>query len=292
MEVDSQEKELRNMRTAVIIYSSVFVLKLAVYFVSGVMVVLADALHSLSDVIIYIFLWIAAIWSRKGADEVHMFGHGRAQNVAALVAGTIFITFTSYKLFEESIPKLINPRMEAVHNLYWALGVIIFTMVLLAVPLIKLWRQKSRGAAARAQALEIINDQLSSVAAVAGIVFLMNGIAIVDPIATATVAALIAFNGFRLFRENLSILVGSSPGKAFLEKVQEEALSVPGVKGVHNLRAEYVGPDTVHTGMHIEVASGITIEEANTIAQKVKEHIHRSISMTGHYCYIHVDPEK
>jgi divalent metal cation (Fe/Co/Zn/Cd) transporter len=73
---------------------------------TGVMALFAEALHTLSDIFISGFLLVATLWSRKKADEVHMFGYGRAQNVAALVAATLFISFTSLKLYEEAIPRL------------------------------------------------------------------------------------------------------------------------------------------------------------------------------------------
>jgi len=53
---------------------------------------------------------VAAIWSRKEADEVHMFGYGRAQNVAALVAAILFISFTSFELYKEAIHRLFRPE--------------------------------------------------------------------------------------------------------------------------------------------------------------------------------------
>ncbi|MEM3382248.1 MAG: cation transporter dimerization domain-containing protein, partial [Candidatus Bathyarchaeia archaeon] len=48
-----------------------------------------------------------------------------------------------------------------------------------------------------------------------------------------------------------------------MEKVESVARSVKGVLGVHDLKAEYIGPNMVHTGFHIEVAKGTPIEEAN-----------------------------
>lgn len=80
---------MRTLKLAVGIYLLVFVLKIVVYFFTGVMALLAEALHTLSDIFISGFLLVATIWSRKEADEVYMFGHGRAQNVAALVAATL-----------------------------------------------------------------------------------------------------------------------------------------------------------------------------------------------------------
>lgn len=283
-----ESQELRNLRLAVGIYILVFALKLAVYWVTGVMALLAEALHTLSDIFISIFLLVAVIWSRKEADEVHMFGHGRAQNVASLVAATLFISFTSFKLFEEAIPGLFRPEKTTYQNLPLALGVIVLSMVIAAAPLVKLFRQKKRGAAAKAQLMELINDELGLITAFVGTLFVLWGQPLADPLAALAVATIIAVKAVGLFRENLSFLLGRSPGPEFLAEVERLARSVPGVLGVHDLRAEYIGPETIHAGMHIVVRRGIPIEEADRIAQEVRERVHQSTK--GSYCVIHVDP--
>ncbi len=281
-------EDLRALKLTLGLYVVIFVLKLAVYFLTGVLALLAEALHTLSDIFVSGFLVVALIWSRKGADEVHMFGYGRAQNVAALVAATLFVSFTSFKLYEEAIPKLFRVEETAYHNLGLAVGVIGVSMLIAAAPLIGLLRQGTRGAAAKAQLVELINDELGLLAALVGTLFIVGGRPIADPIAAIVVATIIAINGIRLFLENLSVLVGRSPGPAFLAKVETLARSVNGVLGIHELRAEYIGPDTVRAGMHIEVQRGLPIEEADRIADEVRDKVHQA---TGcRYCTIHMDP--
>lgn len=285
----SQDKEeLRALKLALGLYIFIFALKIAVYFLTGVMALLAEALHTLSDIFISGFLLVAAIWSRKEADEVHMFGHGRAQNVSALVAATLFISFTSFKLYEEAIPRLFKSEETAYQNLPLALGVLVVSMFIAAIPLINMLRQKKRGAAAKAQLMELFNDEAGLLAALIGTLFIMRGDSIADPIAAIIVATIIAINAVGLFRENLSFLLGRSPGPEYLAKIESVARSVKGVLGVHDLRAEYIGPDTVHLGMHIEVSRGLPIEEADRIAEEVREKVHEAVS--GRYCVIHVDP--
>lgn len=114
--------ELRALKLALGLYVLIFALKLVVYSVSGVIALLAEVLHTLSDIFISGFLLIASKWSRKKADEVHMFGYGRAQNVAALVAATLFISFTSFKLYEESLPRLFQPVEAISQNLPLVFG--------------------------------------------------------------------------------------------------------------------------------------------------------------------------
>jgi cation diffusion facilitator family transporter len=151
---------------------------------TGVMALFAEALHTLSDIFISGFLLVATLWSRKKADEVHMFGYGRAQNVAALVAATLFISFTSLKLYEEAIPRLFAPEEASYQNLNLALGVIIVSMFIAAIPLIRLFTQKKKGAAAKAQFMELINDELGLIAALIGTSFIIGGTYIADPIAS------------------------------------------------------------------------------------------------------------
>ena len=80
---------------------------------------------------------------------------------------------------------------------------------------------------------------------------------------------------------------GRSPGPEYLANVERLARSVSGVLGVHELRAEYIGPDIVHAGMHIEVQRGLPIEEADRIAEQVLERLHQDAD--SGYCVIHVD---
>lgn len=281
------ESEVRALKLVLGSYIVIFFMKLAVYLASGVLALLAEALHTMSDIFVSSFLLVATIWSRKEADEVHMFGYGRAQNVAALVAATLFISFTSYTLYEEAIPRLLKPEAGNYQNLSLALAVLVVSMFIAAIPLINMFRQKKRGAAAKAQLMELFNDEIGLLAALVGTLFIMQGQYIADPIASIIVATIIAINAAGLFRENLSFLLGRSPGPELLKMVESKARSVEGVLGVHDLRAEYIGPDTVHVGMHIEVKRGMPIEEADRIAEEVRKQVHQSIS--GQYCVIHVD---
>lgn len=286
----NESEDIRNLKIALGAYVLVLVMKLGAYFFTGVMALMAEALHTLSDIFVSGFLLLAAYYSRKAADQVHMFGYGRAQNVAALTAAILFISFTSYKLYEESIPRLFQPGEAAYQNLWLALGVIVVSIAIAAVPLIKLYLQKQRGPAAKAQFTESINDELGLLAALVGTLFILWGQPIADPIASLVVATIIAYNGVKLFRENFSVLLGRSPGTEYLAKLENLALSVPGVLGVHDLRAEYIGPELVHAGMHIEVQSGLTIDEANQIAEEVDRQIHQGVP--SGYCVIHVDAAK
>jgi len=284
-----QATETRGIKIALIGYSILVVMQLATFYLTNILVLLAQALEMLSDVLVSTFLLLSAFWSRKPADEFHMFGHGRAQNVAALVSATILIFFMSLETFREAIPKFFQvPEASEFQNANLALIVILLGMFVVAIPTIDILRVKARGASAKAQLVSLIKDEVSYVAALAAVVLVAQGYYLADPLASLFVAAVIALGGFYLFKDNVHYLVGRAPSKEFIEKVEATAKSVKGVLGVHDLKAEYVGPNVVHTGFHIEVAKGTPIEEADRIAEAVKERVSRE---TGcQHCVIHVDP--
>ncbi len=84
----SESNDLRGLKLTLGGYLIILAMKLGAYWMSDVMALLAESLHTLSDISVSGFLLIAAIYSRKQADQTHMFGYGRAQNVAALVAAS------------------------------------------------------------------------------------------------------------------------------------------------------------------------------------------------------------
>ena len=271
------------------LYIVILVMKLVAYFLSGVMALLAEALHTLADIFVSGFLLVAMVYSRRKADTEHVFGHGRAQYAAALVAATLFISFTSFQLYREAIPRLFQAHEATYGNLPLAIGVLVLSMILAALPLVRLLRQKMRGAAAKAQMMELVNDEFGLLAALLGTLFIVWGKPLADPLAALVVATIIAVNAVGLFRENLSFLLGRSPGPECLAKIEALVRSVPGVVGLHGLKAEYIGPESLHGEMHIVVGRGVSIEEADRIAEAVRGQIEQA---TGcRHCLVHMDPE-
>lgn len=286
----AREQEIRALRLAVLLYFVVFAIKVAAYLITDVIALFAEAMHTVGDISVTGFLLIALVWSRKEPDETHMFGYGRTQSAAALVAATLFISFTALRLYEEAIPRLFSSEEASYENVGVAFAVLGISMVLAAFPLVALIRNPKRGPAAKAQMWELVNDQLGLVAALAGTSLALAGFDRADPLAAITIATIISWKAISLLRENLSLLIGRSPSRDVIDTVERVTLTTPGVIGLHDLRAELLGPDAVHLGMHIDVAPGTPIEDADAIAKAVRLAIHANV--TGAFCVIHVDPSR
>ncbi len=282
--------EMRSMIKALVISVSLFIVQLIAYFSTNMLIILAGAFDTLSDILISGFLLGSIYWSRKPADELHMFGHGRIQNVAALVTATIFIFFLSLETFRAAWPQLIHPRSNEIQNINLALIVTAAAIIFYAIPLLGIARTKAAGAALKAQLYALIEMEVAFIASLVSIVLVARGQRIADPITSIFIGTIIAFTGIKLFVDNAHFLIGKAPPQDFLDKISLTVKSVPGVLDVHELMAEYVGPNTVHTGFHITVARGTPIEEADRIAEEVQKRVRDETSCQ--FCVIHVDPDQ
>ncbi|MFQ5899467.1 MAG: cation diffusion facilitator family transporter [Candidatus Methylomirabilia bacterium] len=275
------------LKAALASYLVVFLLKLGAWWVTGLFALLAEALHTLSDLIISGFLLLGHRFSRRPADARYHYGYGRAQHVAALTAATLFISFTSFRLAEEGFSRLFAPP-PAYSRLEVAVGVLLSSMILILAPMAILFFQRERGPAVRAQLVELVNDQLGLLAALIAAIFVARGALAADPIASLVVAGLIAANAVVLFRDNARVLIGRAPGRGFFDAVEKLARSVPAVKATHDLRAEHVGPETIHMSVHVEVEPTLTVAQGEEVAKAVREAI-MTDPRVG-YCVVHVDP--
>jgi cation diffusion facilitator family transporter len=266
-----------------------FVLQLAVYSSSNILILLAGAFDTFSDILISAFLLGSIHWSRKPADEYHMFGHGRIENVASLVTATIFIFFLSIETFRAAIPKLFRPEEGDLQNINLALIVTGLAIVIYAIPLWNILRTKVRGSALKAQLYALVEMEIAFIASFISIILVAQGFRLADPLTSVFIGVIIAVTGIKLFIDNAQYLIGKAPPPEFLDRITVVAKSVKGVLDVHDLKAEYVGPNIVHTGFHINVANSTSIEEADRIAEEVQASVHKEADCQ--FCVIHVDPK-
>ena len=163
---NTKVSETRGIKLALLAYVILVALQLTAYLFTNAMVLYAQTLEMLSDVMVSVFLLLSFYWSRKPADKFHMFGHGRAQNVAAIVSATILIFFMSLEAFREAIPKLFQAsEATGFQNASLALIVIIVGMFVIIVPSIDILRVKAKGASLKAQMVALLKDEISYVAA-------------------------------------------------------------------------------------------------------------------------------
>ena len=268
------------------IYVITVFMKLYGYFISVYLILLADAMHTISDIVIIFLLMYSGIISKKPPDASHPFGHEMVRNVASLVAAVSFITVISFELFKEGVYRVLSPAEE--HFNTWLVIMIEIAVLVLLVMASYILSRKS-GILDKTLFIESLNDSLSTVAAIAGILLISIGYKIFDGVVSILIALMIFYNSAKLVKQNTRFLLGMSPPDEFYHKVEEISLKFDEVKGVHDMVATYIGENKIHLDMHITVDSKTSVEEADKLSERIAEELQRKLPEIG-YVIVHICP--
>lgn len=260
--------------------------KLVAFIFTGFLVLLGEALNSLVDVVITTSLIVSVRVGERGGDKEHPFGHRRIKSVVSLTAAALFISLTGVQLFREAIPRLFDPKASGNYPSI-AMYVLGFSFFVNLVPIVFLIPRKSRkDISLRTELYDTINDQISLSAAILGIWFFSRGYYIGDPLATIVVATVIVLGGVILVKENFGLLLGKAPPDEVYEEAKRIITSVDQVLGVHDMIAEFVGPEVIHMDFDLELPPDMTLMESDRIVGEVKRRL-RAESTHMITCSIH-----
>ncbi len=263
-----------------------FLLKAWAAWWTGSLAVLSDALNSLTDIFGSITVWICVKVGQKEADANHPFGHGRAEPVAALVIAILagVIGFEVMKLGAESF--LSADRLARPWVAVLALSVSLVVKGAMAFYLQREGR-RSDSPALLASATDSKNDILVSAVALIGVVGTAYGGAAFDASAAILIGIWIIWTGFRIGMKNIGYLMGQEPERRLVEEIRRTALCIRGVRGVHDLRAHYVG-SLIHVELHVEIERDMGAKEAHNIATDVHKAV-EGLPLVNE-AFIHLDP--
>ncbi len=286
---DKKTGSARGIKIAIAGYVLLLIIQLAAFFSTGTLVLLAMAFESLSSLVVAAFLLLAIYVSTKPADKFHNLGYERAQNLAAVIAAVVFISFMSLETFRRAIPKFFEgPPSAPPGDFTIPLIVSIISLLVACIPIIDIVRSKSPGASVQAQLLSSLEDLVSYGSGLAGIVLVGYGYYLADPIFSIVIAIFIALTGIYLIKKNVRFLLGKSPDPELKRKVEEVIRATPGVIDLHSFKAEYVGPETLFAGFHVTVDKDMTMAEANRLVKEIKSRVGEH---TGcQHCVVEIEP--
>lgn len=247
----------------------------------------ADGVHSLSDLIADFVVLLANHHSQKDADEDHPYGHHRYETAASLVLGLLLLGVGAGMLWS-SIAKLEQPETIAqVHlaALWVALGALTAKELLFRYMLAVAKRVKSSMLVANAWHAR--SDAASSLVVGIGIIGNLAGYPILDPIAAAIVGFMVSKMGWEFGWDALHDLMDRAVDEEEVEAIRRTLAETPGIRGVHDIRTRKMG-DMVVVDAHIEVEATLTVEAGHEIAVEARRRVmqrHRVLNLMTH-----VDP--
>lgn len=267
--------------------------KLGAFVYTGFLVMLSEALNNLVDIVVTSSLLLSQRVGRRSGDREHPFGHMRFRYIVSLIVSVAFITVTGLQILREAIARLLSPVVLERPEI--ALYVLSFSFLVNLFPLGLMLADKKRDITVKTALYDSINDEITIVASIIGVLAAQRGFALADPIAAMLVAVLIGVTAGKLIRENTHVLLGLSPSARFYEKVKSVAQGIAGVSGVHDMIAEFIGPDAIHLDLDLELAPGTTVREADRVVEELEERLRelnvvhcaiRPCAHTGHERHI------
>lgn len=264
-------------------------LQMVVGLVSHSAALVADAVHSLSDIVADGVVLFANRHSHKAADDDHPYGHYRFENAASFVLGVILL-LVGVSMIWSAANKLQTPSAGTNSLTLIALGVAIFTLIakeglfryLLSVA------NRVRSSMLMANAYHARSDAASSLVVALGIGGSLMGYPFLDKIAAAIVGFMIAKMGWEFAWTALSDLMDRALDDETVQAISQTLALTPGVLSLHAIRTRKMG-DLAVIDAHLTVAPTISVSEGHYIADLARQRVFNEHTVLD--VLIHIDPE-
>lgn len=255
----------------------------------------ADAIHSFSDLGTDIAVLVGIYLASHPKDRSHNYGHGKYETFATLIIAITLLTVGAGIGWHgvENIIAVI--KGETLHSP----GIVALVAALVSVVVKELLFRYTKRAGDKLNSTSLVanayhhrSDAYSSLGTgigITGAIILGEKWAILDPIAAVVVAILILKEALSIGYTSVNDLLEASLPEADQEKILKIATETPGVVNPHNLRTRRIGC-TIALDLHIRVDESISVREGHTIAHNVEDCIFREFG-SDVICSIHVEPQ-
>ena len=295
--MESRERDIRKVTlwgAFINIVLTVAKLLAGVFGRSAAMV--ADGVHSLSDLLTDAIVLVFTHISSKGKDRNHSFGHGKFETMATLIISVI-LAVVGAKLMESGIRSIINVANGEILPRPGYIALIAAIVSIILKEALYQWTAKvgkdTNSPAVVANAWHHRSDALSSIGSLIGIggaIILGQKWTILDPIASCGISIAIIVVAVRMAIPSLSELLETSLPESIENEIIATASSINGVKDIHNLKTRRNGVSAI-IDAHIVVDPSISITEAHDIATEVEEALSRKLGSETQIS-IHIEPDK
>lgn len=265
------------------------VAKIIIGFTAQSQALIADGVHSLSDLVTDVAVLYAAKHSHQEADEDHPYGHGRIETVVTVGLGIALIG-VAIGIMIDATHRLFNP------NTLFSPGFLALAIAVISVLAKEAIYQYTmvvakhyRSNMLKANAWHSRSDAISSVIVVVGIIGSMAGLTYLDAVAAIGVGIMIAKIGWDLAWHSIKELIDTGLEIERVKEIEKNILGVGGVTTLHILRTRQIGADAL-VDVHIQVEPYISVSEAHYISETVRSKLIAEIEEVIDVM-VHIDPE-
>lgn len=272
--------------TGIFLNMLLFAGKLFAGIISGSVAMEADAFNNLSDAASSIISLFGFKLSGKKPDADHPFGHGRMEYISGLII-SFLILLMGFELGKSSVLSIISPsKIEC-----GILQAVILTASILVKFFMYLYNhgtgKKINSPTMEAVAKDSLSDMISTGVVIISMVLSIFTDLPVDGIGGLIVAIFILKTGIEAAKDTMDPLLGLSPDKELVEKIQEEVMKHKPICGIHDLIIHDYGPSRMIMSLHAEVPGNIDIYELHEIIDQAEVAVSEKFNCM---CTIHMDP--
>jgi len=227
----SIKRERRNLFFALAITASVMVAEVVGGWLSHSLALVSDAGHMLVDVMAISLAWFAFRLSSRPATPKRSYGYYRAEILAALFNGMVLM-LVSFYIFYQAYHRLSSPPQIK------PVSMLLVATIGLAANLSGIWLLSGSRQSLNIKGayFHMLGDTISSLGVIgAGLIILLTGWVMVDPIVSIGIGGIILVGAYRLMKEAVDILMESTPKGIELLEVLRAISAVEGVREVHDL---------------------------------------------------------
>jgi len=265
------------------------VVKIVVGVIGGSQALVADGIHSLSDLATDFLVIFAAKQSHREADEEHPYGHGRIETVATVILG-VALAVVAVGICYDAIQRMTTPGRLGHPG---ALALLVAFSSVVSKEIIYHYTVRAarrlRSNMLHANAWHSRSDAISSIIVIIGVVGTMYGFASLDAIAAIAVGLMIAKIGWDLLWESLQELIDTGLEEEKVNEIRAAILGVSGVRALHMLRTRRSGSDAL-VDVHIQVDPALSVSEGHMIGERVRSRLIEEMDDVSDVT-VHIDPE-
>jgi cation diffusion facilitator family transporter len=288
--LDSRYREVRKVTLIGSVVDLLLgIVKVVIGILSHSQALIADGIHSFSDLFTDFLVLFAAKHAHRAADEEHPYGHGRIETVATVALGGALLT-VAVGISYDAIRRLMEPELllhPGVLALLAALVSVLAKEIIYQYTVRVARRLRSR--MLHANAWHSRSDAISSIVVVIGVGGTMAGLPWLDAVAAIVVALMIAKIAWDLLWKSLQELIDTALDAEQVEAISENIRHVPGVRSLHMLRTRRSGSDAL-VDVHILVDPRLSVSEGHQIGETVRNRLLQDNDEVTDVT-VHIDPE-
>ncbi|MBT8534653.1 cation transporter [Polynucleobacter paneuropaeus] len=284
---EKQSAAKKSTLVSVVVNLTLTVSQVFAGLLSGSQGLIADGIHSLTDLIADFVVLFANHHSAKDADEDHHYGHQRYETAASLFLGISLLVVALGMLWSagHKIVNPIAPSQISILALYVALGSLVAKELLFRYMLAV--AKRVRSSMLVANAWHARSDAASSLVVSVGIVGALLGFPILDSVGALIVGLMIIRTGWSFSWDALNDLMDRAVSEEEHQHIEKIILSTEGVLGCHDLRTRKMG-DMILVDVHIEVDANATVQVGHDIALTAANQVKAELPVLN--VMTHIDP--